>query len=122
MQRIETLLDQSEGLDLVILPEMWSTGFSMQPESAAESAPGQALTWMLAQAKHRNTAITGSISVSEGNRFFNRWYCAYPDGRIAQYDKKHLFLLWKGGPPLYRRASQHTDRNQGLENTARNLL
>ena len=95
MQRIESLLDQTDGLDLVILPEMWSTGFSMQPESVAESAPGQALSWMLAQAYKRNTAITGSISVAEGNHFYNRWYCAYPDGHTEQYDKKHLFSFGK---------------------------
>jgi len=105
MQRIETLLGQTEGLDLVILPEMWSTGFSMRPESVAESAPGQALSWMMTQANQRNAAITGSISVAEGNRFFNRWYCAYPDGRTTQYDKKHLFSF--GKEDLHYTAGHH---------------
>ena len=64
MRRIETLMGQSSDLDLVILPEMWSTGFTMQPEKVAEPAPGTALEWMITQARVRNTAITGSISVA----------------------------------------------------------
>ncbi len=91
VRRIEKLLGQSSDLDLVILPEMWSTGFTMQPEKVAEPTTGTALQWMTTQAKERNTAITGSISVSDGILYFNRWYCAFPDGRIVQYDKKHLF-------------------------------
>lgn len=91
MNRIEQLLGQSSDLDLVILPEMWSTGFTMQPEKVAEHPPGIALEWMRSQAKERNTAISGSISVVEGPLYFNRWYCALPDGRVVHYDKKHLF-------------------------------
>lgn len=91
MRRIEILLGQSSDLDLVILPEMWSTGFTMQPEKVAEPTTGTALQWMTTQAKERNTAIAGSISVSDGTLYFNRWYCAFPDGQLVQYDKKHLF-------------------------------
>ena len=91
MRRIETLMGQSSDLDLVILPEMWSTGFTMQPEKVAEPAPGTALEWMITQARVRNTAITGSISVAEGTQYFNRWYCVFPNGQMVQYDKKHLF-------------------------------
>lgn len=99
MRRIEKLLGQSSDLDLVILPEMWSTGFTMQPEKVAEPTPGSALEWMLMQAKERNTAIAGSISVAEGTKYFNRWYCAFADGQVARYDKKHLFS--------YGREDQH---------------
>ena len=95
MRRIESLLGQSSDLDLVILPEMWSTGFTMQPEKVAEPMPGTALQWMSIQAKERNTAIAGSISIAEGTGYFNRWYCTFPDGRMAQYDKKHLFSYGK---------------------------
>jgi omega-amidase len=91
MSRIEKLLGQSSDLDLVLLPEMWSTGFTMQPEKMAEPAPGAALEWMITQAKERNTAMAGSISIAEGALYFNRWYCTFPDGRFVQYDKKHLF-------------------------------
>lgn len=95
MRRIEKLLAQSSDLDLVILPEMWSTGFTMQPERVAEPTSGTALQWMATQARERNTAIAGSISVVEGAFYFNRWFCTFPDGRIAQYDKKHLFSYGK---------------------------
>jgi len=91
IRRIEHLLGQHQGLDLVILPEMWSTGFTMKPESIAEDASGAALAWMIKQAGERNTCIAGSISTREGSSYFNRWYCTYPDGSMVTYDKKHLF-------------------------------
>jgi omega-amidase len=99
MRRIEKLLGQSSDLDLVILPEMWSTGFTMQPEKVAEPTPGTALQWMSIQAKERNTAIAGSVSVADGAQYYNRWYCTFPDGRTVHYDKKHLFS--------YGREDQH---------------
>lgn len=99
MSRIEKLLGQSSDLDLILLPEMWSTGFTMQPDKVAEPATGTALQWMTTQARERNTAIAGSISVAEGGLYFNRWYCAFADGQIDQYDKKHLFS--------YGREDQH---------------
>lgn len=95
MRRIEKLLDANDRTDLVILPEMWSTGFTMRPEAAAESATGPALQWMSGQARERNTALCGSVAVAEGDRYFNRWYCVFPDGMIASYDKKHLFSFGK---------------------------
>ena len=72
MRRIEKLMGQSSDLDLVILPEMWSTGFTMQPDKVAEPAPAAALEWMIAQAMERNTAIAGSISVAERGVYHNR--------------------------------------------------
>jgi omega-amidase len=91
MKRIEQLISDNSSFDLLLLPEMWSTGFTMQPEKVAEDINGPALQWMREQATKRNTCIGGSVSVSEKQKYFNRWYCAYPDGRIAFYDKKHLF-------------------------------
>jgi omega-amidase len=95
MQRIEKLMGEKTGLDLVILPEMWSTGFTMRPENIAEPSPGPALRWMTDQARVRDTAIAGSISIREGSEFFNRFYCVFPDGHITHYDKKHLFSFGK---------------------------
>jgi omega-amidase len=91
IRKVENLLGQSAGLDLVVLPEMWSTGFSMRPEVVAESSQGPALEWMKEQAGKNNYVITGSISVKEGDQFYNRLYFTFPDGRIEWYDKKHLF-------------------------------
>lgn len=99
MDRIENMLADHTAFDLLLLPEMWSTGFTMQPERVAEDGNGPALTWMLEQSKSRNTVIGGSVSVKEGEHYFNRWYCVYPDGRTEYYDKKHLFSY--GGENLH---------------------
>ncbi len=95
MLRIEHLLEDQTSIDLLILPEMWSTGFTMQPEKVAEDADGPALQWMLQQAANRNICISGSISLAKHGRYFNRWYCVYPDGHTEHYDKKHLFSYGK---------------------------
>ena len=85
------MIGQMQGLDLLLLPEMWSTGFTMKPESIAEIDEGPALQWMKKQSQILQSVVAGSISVSNGHQYFNRWYAAYPDGYVAQYDKKHLF-------------------------------
>ncbi len=95
IHRIEQLLNSQEKLDLFLLPEMWSTGFTMRPENVAETLNGTAHQWMIQQAIKMNTPIAGSISVKEGSQYYNRWYCAYPDGKLTQYDKKHLFSYGK---------------------------
>ncbi len=81
--------------DLIILPEMFSTGFSMHPANLAESMEGQAVQWMQAQAQKLNAVITGSLMIREGNLYFNRliWMC--PDGTFSSYDKRHLFTMAK---------------------------
>lgn len=94
--RVEKLVSASEKVDLLILPEMWSTGFSMRPDLIAEeSSFGQALTWMKDCSQKLNAAIAGSIATREGGRYYNRWYCVHPEGHIDQYDKKHLFSYGK---------------------------
>jgi predicted amidohydrolase len=92
---LEELLKPHEKIDLILLPEMWSTGFTIEPKKSAEAHPGQALKWMIDQARHSNTAISGSISIKEEGQYFNRWYGVLPDGTITQYDKKHLFTYGK---------------------------
>jgi omega-amidase len=77
--------------DLIILPEMFSTGFSMNAESLAEEMGGKAVTWLRNKSVEKNTVITGSVMVREAGRFFNRLVWARPDGKLITYDKKHLF-------------------------------
>lgn len=95
MQHIESLVADHHDFDLLLLPEMWSSGFTMTPETASEPDQGPALEWMVLKAKQWDTAIAGSISVSDGISYFNRFYCAWPDGHIVHYDKKHLFSYGK---------------------------
>lgn len=77
--------------DLYVLPEMWSTGFTMEPETHAEQEPGPALSWMKATAASTGAALAGSIAVRDGGQFRNRFYFVKPDGTVEYYDKHHLF-------------------------------
>lgn len=67
----------------------------MQAEKVAEDTHGPSLQWMQEQAKKRKTSIGGSISIKDGDQYFNRWYCVYPNGHTEYYDKKHLFSSGK---------------------------
>jgi omega-amidase len=77
--------------DLIILPEMFSTGFSMNARMLAEGMSGKAVTWMRHKATEKNAVITGSVMVTDGRRFFNRLVWARPNGDPITYDKRHLF-------------------------------
>ncbi len=79
--------------DLVILPEMFSTGFSMRPEMFAESNNGTAVQWMIRSAQHLGTALTGSLIIEESGMYYNRLFWVFPDGSYKTYDKRHLFSL-----------------------------
>lgn len=79
--------------DLVVLPEMFATGFTMQPAIHAEPVNGAAFTWLVNQAIAHKTAICGSLAVRDGNHFFNRFFFVYPDGNFVFYNKRHLFAL-----------------------------
>jgi predicted amidohydrolase len=81
--------------DLIILPEMFTTGFSMQPEILAEPNNGKTLQWLINKAKQHNTAITGSVIITEENNYYNRLFFVFPDGKYEKYDKKHTFTLAK---------------------------
>lgn len=81
--------------DLIVLPEMFSTGFSMEPAKIAEPMDGISVTWMLAKAKELNCAICGSLSIQENNNYFNRFVFVTPEGIQSVYNKKHLFTYGK---------------------------
>ena len=79
--------------ELVILPEMFTTGFSMQPEKFAESMDGPSVEWMKDTAKTYGIILSGSIMIKEKDQFFNRSISALPNGQIFTYDKRHLFRM-----------------------------
>ena len=91
----EKLAAAAPKTDLIVLPEMFTTGFSMNAEGLAELAEGPTLTWMQQEARVHNAVITGSVMVREENSYFNRLYWVNPDGSYAKYDKKHLFRMAK---------------------------
>lgn len=80
-------------IDLIILPEMFTSGFTMQPNLVAESMNGETISWLQNIAKTKNCAITGSLVIAENNNFYNRMVFVFPNGEIQHYDKKHLFTL-----------------------------
>jgi omega-amidase len=79
--------------DLLVLPEMFTTGFSMQPKKFAETMDGPTLAWMQLQAMTWNTVVTGSYIVEEAGNYYNRLFWVRPDGSYVHYDKRHLFRL-----------------------------
>lgn len=82
----------SGSTDLIVLPEMFTTGFSMNAVANAEPPGGATETWMQALASRLDCAITGSIAVREGDAIYNRMLFATPEG-LAHYDKRHLFRM-----------------------------
>lgn len=89
----EKLADLVGKTDLVILPEMFSTGFTMTPEAVAEDEGGSAFQWLQQQAIQLNSAICGSVVVRSSEGYHNRFYWVEPDGTSQYYDKRHLFRM-----------------------------
>lgn len=81
------------GTDLIVLPEMFTTGFTMQPERIAEPMNGETVVWMQSLAKANNCAITGSLAIIEEGNYYNRLLFVFPTGEIQYYNKRHLFTL-----------------------------
>ncbi|HTN07207.1 amidohydrolase [Agriterribacter sp.] len=77
--------------EIVILPEMFSTGFSMYPQALAEKMNGRTVEWMQAVAAQKKIILTGSIIIEEDGQYFNRLIWMLPDGHYGYYDKRHLF-------------------------------
>jgi len=92
-QLFEKISETIEEVDVFVLPEMFSTGFSMHPRNISERMDGETVKWMKDLAKKKNAAIAGSIIISENNNFYNRFLFVHPSGEINQYDKRHLFTL-----------------------------
>lgn len=92
LEHFENLLNTMEGKkQLVILPEMFSTAFSMNPKALAEPMNGPTHNWMRTQAAKHKIILCGSIIIEENSRFYNRLLWILPTGETAQYDKRHLF-------------------------------
>jgi predicted amidohydrolase len=77
--------------EIIVLPEMFTTGFSMQPEKYAETMDGPTIDWMKRLAESKKAIITGSLIIKEDNQFFNRLIWMLPNGELGYYDKRHLF-------------------------------
>ena len=82
-----------EKTEIVILPEMFSTGFSLKPHMLAETMDGESVQWMERMAKEKNVVLTGSLIIEENGHFFNRLIWMMPNGRHGIYDKRHRFAF-----------------------------
>jgi len=89
--------------DLVVLPEMFTTGFSMNSEKLAETINGKSVNFMIDAAKQNNVSLVGSLIIKENNKYFNKLLFVNPDGKIYDYNKRHLF----------RMANEHNYYSQG---------
>ena len=80
-----------EKTEIIVLPEMFSTGFSMQPQLLAETMDGETVQWMKEVAAKNKVILTGSIIIEEEGNFYNRLIWMLPNGQFGVYDKRHLF-------------------------------
>ena len=94
LKRLESVFSNIKtATDLIILPEMFTTGFTMIPEEVSEPMNGKTVNFLRRFSRELGTDITGSVVISENNRFYNRLIWVRPDGMTLTYDKRHLFRM-----------------------------
>ena len=103
---IEQLLEHTNNIDLIVLPEMFPSGFSMNPISISEPENGPTLKWMQALSREKKAVVVGSVAIRREKKFFNSLLWVTPDGKYNCYDKRHLFRMagehnyYEGGKEL----------------------
>jgi predicted amidohydrolase len=100
-----TLVRQTAGSDLIVLPETFLSGFSNDTRASADTMDGEGVAWLRALAIETGAVICGSLAIRENGQVYNRLLWMRPDGHYAQYDKRHLF----------RMAGEHTRYGSGSE-------
>ena len=100
----------SNGVDLIVLPEMFTSGFTMNASIVAESMNGKTLTWLKELSKTKSAAIVGSLVILENDHYYNRLVFIEPSGKITTYDKRHTFTL----------AGEHKVYTAGIEKVVLN--
>ncbi len=94
LERLSQQLNELSGVDLVLLPETFATGFAIDIEGCEEpEGQGAVLDWLKHQSSKLKAVVAGSVLVKQGNKKANRFYWAWPDGQVKFYDKRHLFRL-----------------------------
>ncbi len=99
----EKRLNKINDTDIIVLPEMFNTGFSMNSVNLAEKPDGKTFNWLLKKAQQKQAAIVTSFIVEESGKFYNRLFWVNPDGKFYTYNKRHLF----------RMANEHNYYTQG---------
>ena len=83
----------NESVDLIVLPEMFTTGFTMRPKMFAEGMSGSTMNWMKKTAREKNSSVIGSFICEENKKFYNRLALVFANGTFQIYDKRHLFSM-----------------------------
>ena len=89
-QKINAIEDKTE---IIVLPEMFGTGFSMRPQALAETMDGQTVEWMKRVSRENGIILTGSVMIEEAGKYYNRLIWMLPNGQYGYYDKRHLFAF-----------------------------
>lgn len=106
LARISSLLDTaSPGSGIVVLPEMFTTGFTMNPHTLAEGMDGPTVGWMKERSLSGGYALCGSVIIGEEEMYFNRLVFVTPDGNVISYDKRHLHTM-SGEHTVYSRGNK----------------
>lgn len=87
------MLTPLNSTDLIVMPEMFATGFSMQPEKLKETMDGPSVQWMKKLAGEKDAAVVGSLIIEDNGKVFNRLVWVSPNGKSESYDKRHLFTM-----------------------------
>jgi predicted amidohydrolase len=92
LRQYENYIENIQGKkEVIVLPEMFSTGFSMAPGRLAETMDGDTVLWMKEMSRRHRAIITGSLIIEEDGKYYNRLLWVRPDGEVGKYDKRHLF-------------------------------
>lgn len=83
----------TQPVDIIVLPEMFTSGFTMNPKDVAETMQGETVSWIKSIASKKQAAITGSLIIKENDNYYNRLLFVHPNGEINSYDKRHTFTL-----------------------------
>lgn len=93
LSHFQALLHEPLASDIIVLPEVFTTGFCAGARQYAEVVDGRAYEWMARMAAHQSAVVTGSLVVKEGDSYVNRMVWMQPDGNYTHYDKRHLFRM-----------------------------
>jgi len=93
LQKYSEMISKVDETDIIVLPEMFTTGFSMQSEKMKETMDGAGVKWMKETAASKDASVVGSLIIEENGDVFNRTVWAFPDGKTEYYDKRHLFTM-----------------------------
>jgi predicted amidohydrolase len=92
-EHFDQRLQDIGGTDLIVLPEMFSTGFSMNSKALAETMDGNTVMWLKEKAAAHNASVCCSLIIEDAGAYYNRFIVAKPDGELVKYDKRHLFRM-----------------------------